>query len=188
MEKIPSLFLRDPETDLRYVTAEVNPRCQWVADGEGRATVKWDGTCVKLDDDRVWWARHQVRPERVAPAGFVAVEHDPVTGKTQGWIPANDSGYRRQLADARDKWDGLVGLPQPGTYELIGPKVGSNPHGLTSHEILKHGASTMVGVPRTYEDLAWHLREANKSIYLEGIVWHHADGRKAKIKTRDFRA
>lgn len=34
MRKIPTIFLRDPE-DMKYVTREPNPACQWVFNGEG---------------------------------------------------------------------------------------------------------------------------------------------------------
>jgi hypothetical protein len=36
MEKIPTLFRRDP-VDMKRVLPEVNPACQWVSDGEGLA-------------------------------------------------------------------------------------------------------------------------------------------------------
>jgi len=38
MRKIPTLFGRDWDTDPRYVTREVAPGCEWVINGEGRAT------------------------------------------------------------------------------------------------------------------------------------------------------
>src|ERR1043165_2461985 len=43
MKKIPSLFERNYETD-RLVRDEVVPGCEWVLAGEGKATVKFDGT------------------------------------------------------------------------------------------------------------------------------------------------
>ena len=58
MKKIPTVFARDPETNLRYVKDEVTPGCEWVFAGEGVATRKYDGTCVMFDGDG-WWARRQ---------------------------------------------------------------------------------------------------------------------------------
>lgn len=191
MQKIPSLYLRDHDTALRYVSREPNPACEWVFAGEGEATVKWDGTCVMLDDRGRWFARHQVRPGKTPPEGYIPVEHDPVTGKTQGWYPMEDSGYRRQHAEALVTWDRLEKDPwlslDPGTYELIGPKVGSNPHGLAVHALRCHGDDLLEQIPTDWDALRATLLSMDQMIgYFEGVVWHHPDGRMAKIKTRDF--
>ncbi|WP_410623160.1 hypothetical protein [Amycolatopsis sp. cmx-8-4] len=94
MQKIPTLFRRDPD-DLRRVTREVHPACQWVLDGEGVPTRKYDGTCVRLDDAGTWWARREVKPGKSAPAGFAAVQTDPETGKTVGWEPVAQSAFAK---------------------------------------------------------------------------------------------
>lgn len=184
MKKIPSLYTRDPE-DMARVTRTVHERCQWVIDGEGVATVKWDGTCVRLDETGQWWTRHQVKPGKTTPDQYIPIEHDPVTGRTQGWIPAETSGYFKFLTEAIGdiKW-------APGTYELIGPRIGANPHQLTAaHQLMAHGKTPLLDVPTEYDALASWLRDANsRGGYLEGIVWHHSDGvRLSKIKTKDFR-
>lgn len=59
MRKIPTIFFRD-ENNMKLVGDQLNPTCQWVFDGEGIATRKYDGTCVMLDDDGKWWARREV--------------------------------------------------------------------------------------------------------------------------------
>jgi Family of unknown function (DUF5565) len=86
-----------------------------------------------------------------------------------------------------DKWHmaAFEGRTFPdGTYELIGPKVQGNPEKVENHILAAHNDPTLVlaSVPRTYDELqAWM---ADKDI--EGIVWHHPDGRMAKLKLRDF--
>lgn len=45
VRKIPTLFQRDP-ADRKHVLPQVNPDAEWVLDGEGIATRKYDGTCV----------------------------------------------------------------------------------------------------------------------------------------------
>ena len=65
MQKIPTLFQRDPE-DMKRVLREVNPECQWVLDGEGVATRKFDGTCVMFDHEG-WWVRREIKPGKQAP-------------------------------------------------------------------------------------------------------------------------
>ncbi|WP_280185486.1 MULTISPECIES: DUF5565 family protein [Nocardia] len=187
MKKIPSLYLRDPN-DMAYVTREVNPLCRWVIENSTNciATVKHDGTCVMLDSDGRWWARHQVRPDKIAPANFVPVETDPVTGKTQGWIPMEQSQYRKFHAEAATRHDDAPYF-RAGTYELIGPRIGRNPHGTEMHSLLPHGCTPLAYVPTGYDDLAEYLRGQQETWrYLEGIVWHSDDGRMAKIKLRDF--
>ena len=205
MRKIPSLYVRDLE-DMAHVTREVNPACRWViedadlvttavqSDGAPvlvtalvTATVKHDGTCILLDTQGAWWTRHQVRPDKTAPDNYVPVETDPATGKTQGWIPFDQSSYRKHLRKAIDWHTDLGEEFEPGTYELVGPGIGRNPHALSRLMLIRHGSTPIPDVPTDYDELAAWLRTENEGGYLEGVVWHHADGRMAKIKARDFR-
>jgi hypothetical protein len=179
MKKIQTLFRRDPD-DRRFVTREVEPGCEWVLAGEGVATRKYDGTCVRFDGAD-WWTRREVKEGKTVPDGFVAEQHDEVTGKTVGWEPAGQSAFAKYLNEAltHHKQHGAV-FP-PATYELIGPKINGNPEKALLHCLVTHGADTL-DAPRTYDDLAEWLH-AND---YEGIVWHHPDGRMVKIKRRDL--
>lgn len=178
MRKIPTLFVRDTN-DMRYVTHEVHPDCQWVIDGEGVPTRKYDGTCVKYDGAQ-WWARREVKPGKPAPAGFFAEQTDEATGKTVGWEPADQSSFAKYLREAAH---GYVVPPAAGTYELCGPKVQGNPEGYAIHTLVSHADAEVIdSVVPTYEWLAKWM----PSFAYEGIVWHHPDGRMAKIKVRDF--
>lgn len=179
MRKIHTLFLRDPE-DMKRVTPEVHPDCQWVLDGEGVATRKYDGTCVMLDGDGLWWARREVKPGKTPPPLFSAVETDEATGKTVGWEPISQSAFAKYHAEA-------LGNPHErrrlGTYELIGPKVNGNPERTEGHELVWHNdAEVIEDVPRDYHGLAGLM----STLPYEGIVWHHPDGRMAKLKRKDF--
>ncbi|GAA0353182.1 DUF5565 family protein [Actinoallomurus spadix] len=176
MRKIPTAFVRDWDGDRRYVTRTPNPECGWVFDGQGRPTRKFDGTCVRYDGER-WWARREVKPGKGRPPGFVEIVHDEQTGKTVGWEPAEQSGFQRFLAEAID-----AGSWEPGTYELVGPKINGNPEGLDHHALVRHGAEDLGDVPRDYAGLAAWLRAHP----WEGVVWHHPDGRMAKLKRRDL--
>lgn len=51
MRKIPTVFRRDPENMKHALVDQITPGCEWVLEGEGVATRKWDGTCVMLDAD-----------------------------------------------------------------------------------------------------------------------------------------
>lgn len=194
MRKIPTLFVRDRDGDPRHVTSEPDPSCAWVLAGEGRATRKYDGTCVRFDGAR-WHARREVKPGRPAPPGFNPVATDPVTGKTVGWEPAEQSAFWKHLRAAlddhadRDGGDGGDGGGlAPGTYELIGPKINGNPEGAERHTLVPHGADDLGDVPRDRDGLAAWLHAHP----YEGIVfWRDPSDPacdKAKIKRRDFPA
>ena len=178
MEKIPTLFVRD-DNDRRYVIREVSPGCEWVLDGEGTPTRKYDGTCVMYDGTR-WWARREVKPGKAAPDGFVPLSTDENTGKTVGWEPVEQSAFAKWHAQAIDG----VAEQEPGTYELIGPKVNGNPESESEHRIVAHALADVLDVPdRSYDGLAKFLAA---SPAMEGVVFHHEDGRMVKIKRRDF--
>jgi hypothetical protein len=178
MRKIPTLFVRDFEHDPRRLTREVHPDCKWVIDGEGTPTRKYDGTCVMFDGER-WWARREVKPGKSTPAGFVELEHDDETGKTVGWEPAGQSSFAKHLVDAIGYSDA-----EPGTYELVGPKINGNPEQMDCNALVPHGELELDDVPRDYDGLA----EWMQTCPWEGVVWHHKDGSMAKIKKRDFPA
>lgn len=184
MRKIPTVFVRNPE-DRRFVTRQITPGCEWVFnDPEAVPTRKYDGTCVMLDEQGRWWARREVKPGKSAPPEFIHLQTDEVAGKVVGWEPIEQSGFAKwheaALSDA--------GNPDlaPGTYELIGPKVNGNPESALQHKLMRHDDAQvlMIGAPYTFDGLAAWLRVHQ----YEGVVWHHPDGRMAKLKKRDFPA
>lgn len=191
MQKIPTLFKRDPN-DMRRLLEEVHPDCQWVLDGEGVPTRQYDGTCVALDLDGLWQARHEVKAGKPDPDGFQLVERDETTGKRVGWEPVANSGFYRWFAEAFEgdpRYEGIGGGFRPGTYELIGPKINGNPEKLPEHRLVRHAdASVLPDVtPRSFETLKPYVLQLGDA-GMEGVVWHHPDGRMAKLKARDFPA
>lgn len=185
MRKTPTLFLRD-QANMSRVTRKLNPACAWVAAGEGVATRKYDGTCVMLDNAGRWWARREVKPGKAAPPNYLPIETDEKTGKTVGWEPIEQSAFAKFHAEAL-KSDAILYLDLlgygPGTYELCGPKINGNPEGFDRHVLIEHAeAEKLDDVPRTYDELYVYLG----NVPYEGIVWHHPDGRMAKLKRRDF--
>jgi hypothetical protein len=171
------VFVRDPD-DPKHVTDQVNPGCEWVLAGEGRATRKYDGTCVMLDDDGRWWGRREVKPGKQAPPGWVEADHDPVTGKRPGWEPIEHSPFYRQFLEAEPGEEWL-----PGTFELIGPRINGNPERWHEHALIRHGTEVIEVSSLDVCDL---VRVTAKAGGWEGIVWHHPDGRMAKLKVRDL--
>jgi hypothetical protein len=176
MRKIPTMFRRNPE-NMREVLDEPHPDCGWVFAGEGVATRKYDGTCVKIESGK-YFKRREVGKGKPVPYGFIEVEHDEVTGKRVGWIEIEPS-------DPENKWHmaAFDGSLPDGTYELVGSKVQGNPQGYEDHCLIAHAdAAQYEDAPRTFEA----LRKWFPSRNIEGLVFHHPDGRMAKIKKRDF--
>lgn len=197
MKKIPTLFLRDPD-DMRHVLPETTPGCEWVLRGEGAATRKYDGTCVLVRRDGLGHQllmRREVKIGREPPANFIEVDHDPVTDKRVGWEPMAQTGWVKVLSEV------LIATPlsglEPGTYELCGPKVNRNPEGYPEHRLIRHAdaealemlllvAAALAGPGPLYEYLSGFMLTLGAA-GIEGVVWHHPDGRMAKLKARDFR-
>lgn len=178
MQKIPTVFIRDPENP-KYVTDEVNPGCEWVLAGEGVPTRKIDGTCTMFDADGRWWARREVKPGKQPPPNYQPISTDPNTGKTVGWEPMEQSAFAKWHAEALEA-DGAV--TEPGTYELIGPKVNGNPERVFPHMLVWHGGDPIHAEGMTPREIIELCRRAE----WEGVVWHHPDGRMAKLKVRDY--
>jgi len=217
MKKIISLFKRD-YGGLRLVYDEIVPGAEWVVNGEGVATIKYDGTACMVKAGQLYKRydrkltklarkRHFDRdgnrvtsgiiPEsdyKPAPHAWVPCEEQPDehTGHWPGWLPIGEG--------AEDRWHREVDLSDysDGTYELVGPKIQGNPYHLSCHSLWLHGASTYIdGVnapPRDFEGLRQWFEVQSYEDYdpkrmnwpVEGIVWHHPDGRMVKIKRRDF--
>lgn len=176
MKKIPTIFRRNPD-NMRELLNEPHPDCQWVFDGEGVATQKYDGTCVKIEEGK-YFKRREVGKGKPVPHGFIEIEHDTTTGKRVGWLEIEPS-------DPQNKWhmEAFNSFLDDGTYELVGPAVQGNPEGLEEHILIAHATARVFNdAPREFEALKAWL--ADKDI--EGLVWHHPDGRMAKIKKRDF--
>ena len=71
---------------------------------------------------------------------------------------------------------------EDGTYELCGPKVGQNPEAMETYQLLRHGAEVVDMPARTFEA----MREVIAAHLFEGVVFHHPDGRMAKLRRSDF--
>jgi hypothetical protein len=186
VKKIVSLFQRNYSGD-RKVRDEVTPGAEWVIEGEGAATRKWDGIAVLVKAGAVF-KRYDAKTGRTPPANFMPAQPaaDPVSGHWPGWVPADgpDSRYIREAVEgASARYP--EGIPD-GTYEVCGPRIGTrhgaNPEGLDEHILVPHGQDVLEDCPRSFSALMEYLRDKP----IEGIVWHHTDGRMVKIKKADF--
>lgn len=177
MKKIPTLYERDWNGDRSRVTSQIHAGCEWVIAGEGNATRKIDGTCCMVRDGALY-KRRELKKGEIAPPLFEHEDYDEKTGKTVGWLPVSDGPEDRWHREA-------LGLGQltDGTYELVGPKIQGNPEGYALHRLVPHSQCEVFhDAPRDFEGLRLWLEGRN----IEGLVFHHPDGRMAKIKLRDF--
>lgn len=178
---MPCLFVRDK---YHIVINEVNDGCEWVLEGEGDASIKWDGTCCCIRDG-VYYKRRRARSreekldiwlrDNPLPPGWIHYDFDTTVKSGHGWVPVLDGPEDKlhNMADTTDLSD--------GTYELCGPRIQKNPEQLSEYRLLPHGLP-MVEVPRNYTEIMKWMRDKD----IEGIVFKHEDGSYAKIKKVDF--
>jgi hypothetical protein len=173
VNKIPTIFVRAPLRRAALVINEWVPGTEWVRDGEGVATRKWDGTSVLIRNGKRY-KRRELRQGDATPPDFESLGTDENTGKTVGWVPVGDGPEDRWHREALDPG-------HDGTFELVGPKVQGNKDKFNTHTLVAHG-HLQVDAPRDFVGLKQWLSDFAG----EGLVWHHPDGRMAKIKRRDF--
>lgn len=216
MKKIKTLFLRANETTKEtmglkpfHVVPEVRPGCEWVLEGKGIATRKWDGTCCLVKDGRLWKRftnrQHEgkIRYDMKCD-GYIKCDDEGFIW----WIPVGDGPEDKWH---REAWERICSYadyysqaacqgdhkPVPGTYELCGPKINGNPEGFDKHVLIRHGEEVhpTLGDSPTFFEIEVLIRAPNMyGEILEGIVWHHQDDahlpyherRMAKIKRKDF--
>lgn len=165
MRKIDTMYPRDESKRGHPVMPPVKPQCAWVEAGEGLATMKLDGTNVKIENGQLL-KRQKPKDRDYDDAAYVAADR-----QADRWL---FEGF-----DAlQDKADGI--------YEALGPRIQGNTCGYPSHilvSVVPPQRSLMIGsVPRDFDALRSWLGEHE----YEGVVFHHPDGRMAKIKRRDF--
>lgn len=173
MQKMKTVFVIDRSTHRATDDVQID----WVLNGEGRATIKFDGTSCMIRDGKLF-RRYDAKNGKSPPEGAIPCEPapDPKTGHWPHWVEV-------EIADPASRWhvEAFDGEFEDGTYELVGPKIQGNRYGLDRHELWRHG-SVEVEVERTRDALlAWLLENEH-----EGLVFHHPDGRMAKVRRKDF--
>ncbi len=183
MEKISTLYRKDPN-DLGRVIHETNPENEWVFNGYGVATRKYDGTACAIIDGELY-KRYDAKinkktgKRKEPPTGSIACqEPDEITGHQPYWVRCD----RNNPAD-KWHWDAFRGTEIDGTYELCGPKIQGNPEKLEYNMLIPHGMDRCHIPYKTWNGIKTYLENHD----IEGIVFHHfADGRMCKIRKSDF--
>lgn len=180
MKKISTLFKKNPE-NLGLVINEVNPENQWVFNGEGIATRKFDGTAAAVID-AVLYKRYDVKKGKTVPPNAIPCQDpDEVTGHWPHWVKCeSDNPADKYFLEALGR---QAPLPD-GTYELCGPKVQGNPEKFEVNTLVLHGSENLDLTMKIYDysDIKSYLSKVD----IEGIVFHHPDGRMCKIRKSDF--
>jgi hypothetical protein len=185
MEKIPTIFVRDKNNGGK-ITETVYEGCEWVFAGEGTATEKIDGTNVRLTIRSNTCVRLEKRcnPTKVQKAKGVI---EPWYTDADQNDPADKYIYAAIEGTDLSEWpDG------EHCAEAIGPSIQGNPLGLERHTLVPFNLKipSFDNVPRSFEGLKYFLSVCDSKYSpghpIEGIVFHHQDGRRAKIKRKDF--
>ena len=181
MKKIPTLFIRTFEGHrVSGISPEVTPGFEWVLEGQGTATVKWDGACCAIMDGELY-KRYDAKKGKQPPEGAIpCCDPDPVTGHWPHWVKCNkDNPADKWFFAARSATTGFA-LPD-GTYEAIGKHFNGNPYETVDDVFVEHGKD-IIEVERSFEGILDYL----SSHPIEGIVFWKDGEPQCKIKRTDF--
>lgn len=182
MKKIPTLFERVYENHrIVDIKSNVTKGMEWVLDGEGVATVKFDGSCCAIINGE-FYKRYDAKKGKKAPEGAIpCCEPDPITGHHPHWVKVDKN-------NPADRWfvyalehTSLSDDDCDGTYEAIGLHFNGNPYKMAEDTLIPHGHHC-VAVERTFEDIKKYLEDN----YVEGLVFWKDGEPKCKIKRSDF--
>lgn len=181
MKKISTLFKKDPN-DLSRVINEVDPKNEWALT-DGVPTRKWDGTACAVIGGELY-KRYDAKKGKTPPLGAIPCqEPDTITGHWPHWVKIDHS--KKEDAAFADGWANTLKLRDSipdGTYELVGPKVNGNREKFDQHLLIPHGGNILDIQEISYDTILSYLSLAD----IEGIVFHHPDGRMCKIRKVDF--
>lgn len=182
MKKIPTLFERVFEGhEIIVIKENITVGMEWVAKGEGIATVKIDGSCCAIINGS-FYKRYDAKAGKIPPLGAIpCCEPDIITGHWPHWVKVEDSNKADiwfMEAYKNSEGESL----EDGTYEAIGPHFQGNPYGLEKDILVRHGIEEIKNCPRTMEGIREYLACHN----IEGIVFWKDGEPQCKIKRRDF--
>lgn len=201
MKKISTVFEINRETGT--ATPNVRIENQWVVDGEGIATLKVDGSSCFFSNGQLYKRfdrklkkqfdilrkkqgdkfKVEIHMFRDLPEEAISImeTYDPVTYHWPFWVPVKEDAPEDQFHNnALKNFKGSFKEGQ--SYELVGPSIGGNLYELSQNELWDHGSVILNISDRSFEGLKKYIIENNE----EGIVFHHSDGRMAKLRRKDF--
>lgn len=185
MIKISTLYEKDPNDLSKVIEGKIADDNMWVFDEGVKATRKFDGTACAIINGELY-KRYDAKKGKKPPEGAIpCCEPDEITGHHPHWVRCDRNNSNDKFHfEAFDSQENL----KDGTYELIGKKVQGNAEGVYGcHKLIKHGEYVYCDNDKDYilrnvENLKNFLRLND----IEGIVFHHPDGRMCKIRKKDF--
>lgn len=183
MKKIETIFERGENFG---VIPQPRKGCEWVFAGEGIVTEKLDGTNIRLTVEKgvAVYIEKRRNPSR----------EEKAQGIEPGYIDADrDDPSDKHIFRAVDGTD-LTDWPN-GLYEVeaVGPKIQGNPLELDSPMCypFKFRPIILPDMKREFQSIKDYVLSLESQFSpghpAEGIVFHHPDGRMAKIKRKDFK-
>lgn len=181
MKKIPMLYERNyGDNDFTFKSKKPIPGMEWVEEGKGVATIKYDGACCAIIDGKLYKRYDAGIKGRKVPDGAIPCqeEADPITKHFPCWVACSRDNpadkYFYAAYDLKKDWE-------DGTYELVGAKVQRNLYNLPNHQLWKHGKD-IIEVGRDFESIKKYLENHE----IEGIVFWLDGEPKCKIRRKDF--
>lgn len=185
MIKISTLYKKDENDLSKVIEGEISEDNMWVFDNCVKATRKFDGTACAIINGEIY-KRYDAKKDKKPPINAIpCCEPDDKTGHHPHWVKCdrtnNSDKYHFEAFDLSESLE-------DGTYELVGMKVQSNAENVKEgHRLIRHGEVSYKEKERDYmlsscENLKHFLSEND----IEGIVFHHEDGRMCKIRKKDF--
>lgn len=180
MKKIPTLFEREfEEHKVVKITDKVTKGLEWVLEGYGVATVKYDGSCCAIINEEFYKRYDAKRGKKVPDGAIECCAADAITGHHPYWVKVD-------VKKPDDRWYiqaylNTANVLRNGTYEAIGVHFRGNPYGLDKDILVPHGIQVVI-VPRTFEGIKQYLMDN----YIEGLVFWLDGEPRCKIKRSDF--
>jgi len=183
LKKIPTLLKKIYENgEYKGISNEVDERFKWVLDGEGIATVKYDGSCCAIIDGK-FYKRYDAKRGKKSPEGAIpCCEPDLETGHHPHWVLVDwDNPSDKWFVEAYETSIKLGDDLKDGTYEAIGKHFCGNPYGYNGDFLIRHGIS-VVTVDRTVDGIRAFVRDND----IEGLVFWKDGEPQCKIRKKDF--
>lgn len=178
MEKIPTLFLRDPN-NMSRVTTDINPHAAWLLEIMALPTIKKDGTniLIVVQNGSLIEAQKRRNPTR----------EEKAQGQEPGYTAMDrDNSQDKHIFAAVDATDFTTWPDGVWSCEALGPKIQGGVESSTPMLYPFSWAPEVIatGIAISYSTIKEYLERHE----IEGIVWHEQGGEKrmAKVKRKDF--
>lgn len=184
MKKIPTLFKREFEGQTVHIKNEVTPGFEWVLEGKGLATIKWDGACCAIFNGQLY-RRYDAKKGKTPPAGAIPCQPDPdpITGHWPHWVKCDEDNPSDKWFIAALEYSRDIAINEaPRSFEAVGRHFNGNPYDLDYDMLIPHGRHGIEGLTRSFEGIRDYLQKTN----IEGIVFWRDDRPQCKIKRTDF--